>query len=65
MYPTDHMAGPHAFWEYALVACAVVVLVWVLYKAFMYTIRPGEKEPDHIKRRILESDATPPRRKGR
>jgi len=59
------MAGPHAIWEYALVACSVVVLVWVLYKAFMYTIRPGEEEPDHIKRRILESDGTPSERKGR
>jgi hypothetical protein len=65
MHPTSHMAGPHAFWEYALVACAIVVLVWVLYKAFMYTIRPGEEAPDHIKRRILESNDAPPERKGR
>jgi len=41
----------------------VLVLVsiatgWTIWKAVMYTVRPGEQETDHIKRLIL-SDALP------
>ena len=32
---------------------------WTIWKAVMYTVRPGEDEPDHIKRLIL-GDALPP-----
>ena len=56
MHDMHQMAGPHAWWEYALVAGAVLVLVWVLYLAFRYTLRPGENEPGHIKRKILEGE---------
>ncbi len=59
----NHLPGPHALWEYALVACAAVVLVWVLYEAFRYTFWLREEEPDHIKRKILEADNTPHGRK--
>ena len=55
MHDMSHMAGPQAWWEYVLVACAIVILAWVLYRAFKYTFWPGEKEPGHIKRKILES----------
>lgn len=65
MHSAKHMAGPHALWEYDLVACAAVVLVWVLYKAFQYTCWLGEEGPDHIKRKILEADNTPHGRKER
>ena len=27
--------------------------MWAVWKAVMYTIEPGEDEPDHIKRQIL------------
>ena len=27
--------------------------MWSIWKAVMYTIHPGEEEPDHIKRMIL------------
>jgi len=57
MHDMHQMAGPQAWWEYALVAGAVLVLVWVLYLAFKYTFRPGENEPGHIKRKILEGGA--------
>lgn len=62
MHPTHSIAGPHAVWEWALVVCAVLILVWVLYLGVKYTFWPGEDAPDHIKRKILEGDA-PPRRK--
>lgn len=52
---TGHAAAARpAFYEYLLVAIAVVAMVWTLYLAVRMTVRPGEDKPDHIKRRILE-----------
>jgi hypothetical protein len=48
--------GPHAAWEYGLVGFSLLVLIWVLYLALRMTFRPGERNPDHIKRTILEDD---------
>jgi len=39
--------------EYVLVFAAAVVLVWALGLALRHTVRPGETDPGHIKRRIL------------
>jgi len=51
----DHAA--HAFhasvFDWMLVCVAAVVLVWSLALALRYTVRPGERDPGHIKRRIL------------
>lgn len=43
-------------YEYVLVGLAIVAMVWTLYLAVRYTVRPGEDRPDHIKRAILEDD---------
>jgi len=53
-------AARPAFYEYLLVAVAVVVLAWVLYLAVRMTVRPGEKEKNHIKRLILEEGESKP-----
>lgn len=47
-------AARPALYEYVLVGGAVVVLVWVFYLAIRVSVWPGEEEPDHIKRLILE-----------
>jgi hypothetical protein len=51
----DHAAGvAHASaLEWLLVGAAAVILVWALGLAVRYTVRPGETEATHIKRRIL------------
>jgi hypothetical protein len=58
----EHAAhASHAsVFEWMLVLAAAVVLVWSLALALRYTVRPGESDPAHIKRRILldESDET-------
>ena len=46
---TSHASGL----EWMLVLAAAIVLVWSLALALRYTIRPGENDPGHIKRRIL------------
>ena len=38
-------------WVAIVVAGAIAM--WTIWKAVMLTLRPGEEEPDHIKRRIL------------
>ncbi len=49
-------AARPAPYEYVLVGLAIVGMVWTLYLAVRYTVRPGEDRPDHIKRAILEDD---------
>lgn len=57
---TGHGSGarPELF-EYVLVGIAIVAAVWTIYLAVRYTVRPGESNPDHIKRRILEDEEDP------
>lgn len=40
--------------EYVVVAFACVVCAYALVRAVQWTVRPGEQNPDHIKRTILE-----------
>lgn len=49
----------HPSWaDFTATTWIAVVLIglaamWSIWKAVMYTIHPGEEEPDHIKRMIL------------
>jgi len=54
----DHAAhASHASpLEWVLVCAAAVVLVWSLAAALLYTLRPGESDPAHIKHRILNDE---------
>jgi hypothetical protein len=50
------MGAPHSAQDLAIVvAGAVVVLVTTAY-AVIYLARPGETDPHHVKRRILDDD---------
>ena len=53
---TSHVASRPALYEYLLVGVAAVAAAWTIYLAVRYTLRPGEDNPDHIKRRILEDE---------
>lgn len=39
---------------WSLVGISAVAAIWVVWKAVHYTMHPGEAEPDHIKRSILD-----------
>jgi hypothetical protein len=45
-------------WTIFVVCC--LVTAWVLWLAVRWTFRPGEEEPDHVKRSILDDDPPPP-----
>jgi hypothetical protein len=56
-------------WEWVLVGAAVLAAGWAIWKAVLLTLRPGETDPQHIKRQILEDPPVrpppnPPRREG-
>lgn len=60
MHAGHATAARPALYEYLLVAGAVVVLVWVFYLAIRVSVWPGEEEPNHIKRMILEDEEKAP-----
>ncbi len=41
---------------WVIVGVASLFVAWVFWRAVVLTIRPGEEEPDHIKRTILDDD---------
>lgn len=45
--------------EWAAYASMALVCVWVLWRAVRTTLHPGETQPDHVKRSILDDDTTP------
>ena len=49
-HPTWADFGP-TVWICIVLAGAFAM--WTVWKAVMFTLRPGEEEPDHIKRQIL------------
>jgi hypothetical protein len=51
--PTMQTPG---IWDYVIVAIAIVVLVLSLCLSIKYLIHPGEKEGNHIKKKILDDD---------
>ena len=51
-----HGAGPQSDWDYVAVWVIAAVVVISLFYAVRWTVRPGEKEADHIKRSVLHFD---------
>ena len=58
-------AHSHPSWQefsattWIVVALAALGVAWVIWKAVMYSVEPGEEGSDHIKRMILEEPETP------
>ncbi len=48
-----HGAGPESQWDYVIVWITVIVTIISLYFAIKWLIKPGEAEPNHIKRTFL------------
>ena len=44
-----------------LVVLAAVIVLWAFYAAVRYTVRPGEEDLQHVKRRILVDEDEEPR----
>ena len=44
-----------------LVVLAAVIVLWAFYAAVRYTVRPGEEDRHHLKRRVLVDEDEEPR----
>lgn len=51
-----HGAGPQSNWDYVLVVIMIIVSVTSLILAVRSVVRPGERDPGHIKRSIFNYD---------
>ncbi|MBL7920714.1 MAG: hypothetical protein JNJ40_10395 [Bacteroidia bacterium] len=49
-----HGAGPESQWDYVIVWAIVAIVVVTLFFAVKWTIKPGEKDPNHIKRTLYK-----------
>ncbi len=52
---TSPPGGPSPL-DYFLVSIAGVIVIYAGYKAIRHTLRPGERDHDHIKWRIIEEE---------
>lgn len=51
-----HGAGPQGNLDYLIVAAALVIVLLALAWAVKCLVRPGEQDPTHIKRTILQQN---------
>ena len=52
MAPVD----PHDYVGYAIVIAGTIVTVYSFIAAFVWSIRPGERDPEHPKNLIFRED---------
>ena len=48
--------GPRSMLEILMVLPVAAIVIFAFVQALRYTLRPGERAPEHIKWRILEED---------
>lgn len=51
-----HGAGPEQQWDYVIVILTSIIVLVSLYYSIKWIIKPGEKKPSHIKRKVLNFD---------
>lgn len=52
----QHTASPGGWLDYVLVAAGAVAVLLVCVYTVKFLVKPQERDPDHIKRRILRDD---------
>ncbi len=58
----DMTSTPPGILDYLIVAISVIILLVALWLFIRGFARPGEKNPDHIKRKVLDDHVPRPRR---
>ncbi len=49
-----HGTGPEGNWDYIIISVAILVVSVTLILSLKFLIKPGEKDPGHIKNIVLE-----------
>ncbi|HEX5553117.1 MAG TPA: hypothetical protein VFX43_07695 [Chitinophagaceae bacterium] len=53
-----HGPGPGNGWDYVIMVVSILIVLAVLYFSIKFLIKPGEKDPAHIKYSILNPQDT-------
>ncbi|MGS4344509.1 hypothetical protein ACKUSY_02705 [Myroides odoratus] len=48
-----HGAGPDSQWDYLIIGIIAIIVVLTLFFSVKWLIKPGERQPNHIKRTVL------------
>lgn len=51
-----HGPGPRSMWDYVSIIISVVIVVIVLFYSVKFLVRPGEKDPAHVKYSIFNTN---------
>ncbi len=49
-----HGTGPQGNWDYVIISVALVIVSITLILSLKFLIKPGEKDPGHIKNIVVE-----------
>lgn len=49
-----HGTGPQSNWDYVIVGITAAIVIACLWFSIRALVRPGEKEPEHIKNSIFK-----------
>jgi len=52
--PHGRMSGPTGAWEYIIVIASIIIVLVAACLCVRFFLLPREKEPDHIKKRVLD-----------
>lgn len=48
-----HGPGPGGIWDYVIMIVSILIVLVVLFFSIKFLVKPGEKNPSHIKYSIL------------
>jgi hypothetical protein len=48
-----HGPGPQSMWDYVIMAVSIIIVLVVLFYSIKFLVKPGEKNPSHVKYSIL------------
>lgn len=49
-----HGTGPQGDWDYIIITAGIVIVSFTLFYSLKFLIRPGEKDPGHIKNIVVD-----------
>lgn len=52
-----HGAGPVNSWDYVITIIAAAIVLFTLVLSIKYLVKPGEKNPDHIKNIVVNQNS--------
>jgi len=53
-----HGTGPESNWDFIIITVAAIIVTATLFLSIKFLIRPGEKNPEHIKNIVVEPKQT-------